>query len=99
MNKKLSLHKTSEFGSSNPPYLEKSSLQAAMTRYVYDGINDVRYCASKEGRIAEEMYRLMLKEPLLGYEAASHNYYNKDALVEKAIICDNIFEKLRNIKN
>ena len=41
----------------------------------------------------------MLKEPLLGYEAASHFYYNKGALAEKAIICDNIIKKLRKTDN
>ena len=59
----------------------------------------MRYCASEERSIAEEMYRLMLKEPLLGYEAASHFYYNKGALAEKAIICDNIIKKLRKTDN
>lgn len=62
-----------------------------------DGDNraDMIYCADEEYKNAVDMYRLILIEPLLGYEAANHYYYNKGALAEKAIICDGISKMLK----
>ena len=55
---------------------------------------DMLYCVRQERENAEKMYRLIREEPLLGYEAANHYYYNKGALVEKAIVCDFIEKSL-----
>ncbi len=44
--------------------------------------------------IAVKVYRIMLKNPAIGYEAANHYYFSRQMLAEKIINCDYL---LRNI--
>lgn len=48
--------------------------------------------AAKELQNALDLYRLMQKNPCIGYEAANHYYYNKGMLAEKVINCAHILK-------
>lgn len=50
----------------------------------------MRELAAKEMQTALALYSLMQKNPLIGYEAANHYYYNKGMLAEKVISCAQI---------
>lgn len=53
------------------------------------------YLVSEERKLALMMYELMSKNPLIGYEAANHYYFNKGMLAEKIVNCDCLLEKYR----
>ena len=49
--------------------------------------------AKSELEMATMVYRIMLKNASLGYEAANHYYYSRNNLMEKIINCDYIIRK------
>lgn len=49
--------------------------------------------ASQEKDIAKMVYRIMRRNPSIGYEAANHYYFNRTMLLEKLINCDYIVEQ------
>ncbi|MBR2471190.1 MAG: hypothetical protein IKB55_00765, partial [Clostridia bacterium] len=51
-------------------------------------------CAKSELEMATMVYRIMLKNASLGYEAANHYYYSRNNLMEKIVNCDYIIRKL-----
>ncbi len=50
--------------------------------------------AKSELEMATMVYRIMLKNASLGYEAANHYYYSRNNLMEKIVNCDYIIRKL-----
>ncbi len=54
----------------------------------------LREILAEERKNAVLMYRLMQKNPAIGYEAANHYYFNKAMLAEKIISCDTLTDML-----
>ena len=54
--------------------------------------------AEEEKEIALNMYRLMTKNNLIGYEAANHYYVSKSMLAEKVVNCQYIIDELTKDK-
>lgn len=50
---------------------------------------------SSEKECALDLYKIMLRNPCIGYEAANHYFYNRTQLLEKILNCANIAENLR----
>ncbi len=49
--------------------------------------------AAKEKELAAMVYRIMRRNPSIGYEAANHYYFNQTMLLEKIVNCDYLLEK------
>lgn len=71
-----------------------SYLQALYTDNRDNGItehnNEILH---EEKTLAINMYKLMLKNNFIGYEAANHYYFNKAMLAEKFINCEYLQSK------
>lgn len=52
--------------------------------------------AKQELKLAVTTYRLMLRNPSIGYEAANHYYFNRSMLMEKVINCADLIRKYEN---
>lgn len=48
---------------------------------------ELRRLASEERELARETWRIMLRNPSVGYEAANHYYFGRAALLEKIVNC------------
>ena len=53
----------------------------------------ILWILSEERKTALELYCLMRRNNLIGYEAANHYYFNKGMLAEKVICCDYLAEQ------
>ena len=49
--------------------------------------------AEQELELAITTYRLMLRNPSIGYEAANHYYFNRSMLMEKVLNCADLIRK------
>ncbi len=54
---------------------------------------ELKNIAEKEIVLAENMYKLMIKNPCIGYEAANHYYYDRAMLAEKIISTDYVINE------
>ncbi len=51
--------------------------------------------AEKELRLARKVYRVMLRRPQIGYEAANHYYFSAGSIAEKIINCEYLIRRLK----
>jgi hypothetical protein len=49
--------------------------------------NEMMEILMEEMQLAIDKYRIMLRNPTIGYEAANHYYYNRSMIMEKIISC------------
>ena len=58
-------------------------------------VDENRRIVQKERELADLMYRLMIRNNSIGYEAANHYYFNRAMLIEKVLNCDYLLEKYK----
>ncbi len=51
--------------------------------------------AERELRLARKVYRVMLRRPQIGYEAANHYYFSAGSIAEKIINCEYLIRRLK----
>ena len=68
-----------------------------MSREIGDTVRMLEI-AREEAENARLMYGLMQESALFGYEAANHYYFNKGMLMEKAVSCAYLGERLREMQ-
>ncbi|MEA4824624.1 MAG: hypothetical protein VB111_11015 [Clostridiaceae bacterium] len=56
---------------------------------------EIRNLLENERDLAVKTYRIMLRRPCIGYEAANHYYFNRSMLMEKVINCEKLLEMFR----
>jgi len=54
----------------------------------------LREIIESERDIAVESYRIMLRLPCIGYEAANHYYFSRGAMMEKIVNCESLLRAL-----
>jgi len=55
---------------------------------------EIRKILSEEIDLAKRVYRIMCRNPAVGFEAANHYYYTKSSMKEKLLNCHRIAESL-----
>ena len=75
--------------------LFKASLNQISYYIERDGKRDVnvmRRIIASEKELALTVYRIMLRNSAVGYEAANHYYVTRSMLMEKVVQCDYLIE-------